>query len=170
MNRPSSQRNRTQKVGFGHAWIAGEDDERAVARGDGFGYAQVASERAEPGHLGTDRARRLNPRSVDAEQIRPVARIDPEGRVLLVALERQSRVLETVTRQGRSSDATKPPELLAPAQRCECVHADDLCSGDAHSRVILPPLRDPKRRLWRERACSCLSALALHRHGEASAT
>jgi hypothetical protein len=58
----------------------------------------------------------VNTPSVDAKQIAPVSRVDPEGRVLLVALERQLRVLETVTRQGRSSDAAKPPKLSAPAQ------------------------------------------------------
>jgi hypothetical protein len=114
-------------VGCGHASVARDDDERAVARGDGFGYAKVgvASESAKPGHLGTDRVGRMNPRSIDAQQIRPVIRVNSEGRVLFVALERQWCIVETVARQGRSPDAAKPQKLPAPAQRCEGVHADD---------------------------------------------
>src|SRR6266516_2911451 len=67
-------------VGCGHASVACDDDERAVARGDGFGYAKVgvASESAKPGHLGTDRVGRMNPRSIDAQQIRPVIRVNSE--------------------------------------------------------------------------------------------
>ena len=124
---------------FGHAWVAHHDEERAVVRSDGFGYAQVgvASERDQPGHLGADRVRCVNAWSVDAQQIRPSLRIDPERRVVLVALDRQSRVLETVSRQGRPPEAAKPTELLAPAERCECVRTDDVCPGNSHSRSIL---------------------------------
>jgi len=78
----------------------------------------------------------MNPRSIDAQQIRPVIRVNSEGRVLFVALERQWCILETVARQGRSPDAAKPQKLPAPAQRRECVHADDSCS-DAPTRAIL---------------------------------
>jgi hypothetical protein len=126
-------------AGFGHAWVAGHDDKRAVARSDGFGYAQlgVASERDQPGHLGANRVRRVNARSVDAQEIRPVPRVDPERRVVLVALDRQSRVLETVSRQGRSPEAAKPNELLAPAKRCKCFDTDRLNPGNSHSRSML---------------------------------
>jgi hypothetical protein len=78
----------------------------------------------------------MNPRSIDAQQIRPAIRVNSEGRVLFVALERQRCIVETVARQGRSPDAAKPQKLPAPAQRCECVHADDSSSG-APTRAIL---------------------------------
>ena len=83
---------------FGYAWVEGHDEERAVVRSGRCGYAQVgvASERDQPGHLGANRVRRVDARSVDAQQIRPVPRIDPKRCVVLVALDGQSRVLETV--------------------------------------------------------------------------
>ena len=118
---------------FWRAWVARHDDKRAVECSDGFGYAQigVASERDQPGQLGADRFGRVNAWSVDAQQIRPVPRVDPEGRVVLVALEGQSRVLEPVSRQRRSPEATKPIELLAPTERSECPRTD-VCLGSSH--------------------------------------
>ena len=126
-------------AGFGHAWVAGQDDKRAVARSDGFGYAHagVASERHQPGHLGANRVRRVNVRSVDAQEVRPISPIDPEGCVVLVTLEGQLRVLKTVSRQGRSPEAAKPNELLAPAKRCKCFDTDRLYPGNSHSRSML---------------------------------
>lgn len=64
----------------------------------------------------------MHQRSIDAQHIWPAVRLDPKGRVLLVELERQSRVLEAVARQRGSSETPKPPELPASAQRCEIVH------------------------------------------------
>jgi hypothetical protein len=69
MNRPSSQCSRT------HTWGPGTPGSRATTMNEpshaatGSGYAQVgvASESAKPGHLGTDRVRRMNPRSIDAQ-------------------------------------------------------------------------------------------------------
>jgi hypothetical protein len=59
---------------------------------------------------------------------------------VLIALERQPRVLEPVSRQGQSSDAAKPPELPPPTEGCECFHADDLYSPDAHLPAIVLPV------------------------------
>jgi hypothetical protein len=56
---------------------------------------------------------------------------------VLVALDRQSRVLATVSRQGRSPEAAKPTELLAPAERCKCFDSDRLYPVNSHSRSML---------------------------------
>jgi hypothetical protein len=105
-------------AGLGHPWIASYGEELAVVRSDGFGHAQVGvvPKRGQPGHLGTNRVPRVHARSVDAQEIWPVPRIDPEGRVVLVALEGELGAPETVCSQGRSPEATKPTELPAPAQ------------------------------------------------------
>jgi hypothetical protein len=82
----------------------------------------------------------VNTRSVDTEQIRATSNIDPKGCVVLVALERQARILEAVSHQGESSEAAKPPELLPPTEGYECFRADDLYSRDAHLPAIVLPV------------------------------
>jgi hypothetical protein len=56
-------------AGLGHAWVVAYGEELAGMRGDAFGHAQVriAPERGQPRHLGTNRLRPVDARSVDAQ-------------------------------------------------------------------------------------------------------
>jgi hypothetical protein len=54
--------------------------------------------------------------SIDAQYVRSTARLEPEGRVVLVTQRRQSRAFQAVAGERRSPEAPQAPDLPAPTQ------------------------------------------------------